>query len=594
VVITTTVTIASSMNQFGKRAGDTVYDACSGILKKALNYTRVDMQLGFESYFEVNRSKFGKVKTIVNRFQPVELVDIYEDSEFEIEESSQRVTESEIFYSEKYEKTIITGTAGSGKSFFMKRSFLRFCEGEGERIPVFLELRKINSSGESIFESIVEQFTPHISFFDRDFVKELFSHGRAIIFLDGYDELYANMKPKVSKQIDELAYNFPRLRIVVSGRPDERFAAWNEFTELNIAPLNKKRCLSLIAKSQFPNDLRDRFYKNVEESIYESHISYLQNPLMTYVMLFTSDQFVEFPNDIGTFYYKAFETLFRGHDVMKSGEYQREVLCPIKMKDLEAVVGYFCAISFLEERYDYTPEKAIFYLKKAIKLAELNVSPDDLLIDLAKNYCMLVVDGGKYNYIHRTFQEYFAASCLSLTEIIDYYEYNDSIIQKNIDSERYIKILSEIGAERFYNKYLIPKLKQFVEEFYVIRNRNPKKLVTSFVQEFGVDELYEVRMIRVSDERKWRRFESSVLNVVNREMFPSLFDIKEDPDIINNIPLKKYHGLTLRIMSFEKTSASQIRKTKIYAHYKSLVDSAKKYLDFLTKRNARLKSIANK
>jgi len=585
-----------AVKKIAEHVASDIYESTKLGVKKTAKSIVSQMEVGFSSYMNANYEKYSKVKTIVNRYQPVELSEIYEDCRLLRDVGEDFIDEYEIFEDKKkFRRLIISGTAGSGKSFFMKRSFLRHCEINFGTLPVFLEFRMLNSESSPDLKSfIVSSITPHLEIFDNEMVETLLKSGRVVIFFDGYDELFSSHKKKISKQIERISYHYPNVMMIISGRPDERFSSWAEFEELRIQPLNKQKCLNLIKKSVCPDEIRSRFYENVRNNLFKTHYEYLKNPLMVYVMLLTSDQFVDFPSDIGAFYAKAFETLFRGHDVMKSGEFQRDVNCEILLRELEDIFGYFCALSFRDQKYAFNEKLADFYLSNAIKLCQKEYSSSLLMEDINKNYCMMLLDDGKYNFIHRTFQEYFAAKCLSSTELLDYYAYNTNLIKRDFEFTRYFAILREVGAERFEKRFLYVILSSLIEKAFLIRSRRPKFFLSQFVGRFGLLENGELRMIAPGENRVWFALLIELLPSLYPRRFASVFDISEDLEAIRRFKFANEPERGVNVFHVNDLTNSQIKETNIYRYIKKYVEDIRTIKEEFEKRDVALSKIVKK
>lgn len=573
-----------------------VYDLTKSVVTKIAKHSLIELEVGFASYIEASYLKYSKVKTIINRFQPVELSAIYEDCAFFIDDTGIFIDEEDIWKnSDEYQRVIISGMAGSGKSLFMKNSFLRFCQSNEGVLPILIELRYFNTlSSPGIKNYIISTLSQHISHFDEKIVEYLLRSGKIVIFLDGYDELYSSLKRSVAAEIGKLSYAYPSTRIIVSGRPDVRFSSWSEFQELSVAPLTKSKCLNLIHKAVHPNDSKEKFYQQVKDNLFKTHQRYLVNPLMTYVMLFTSDQFIDFPTDVGAFYSKAFETLVRGHDVMKSDQFVREVRCDIKIKDIENVFGYFCALSFRDQCYEYNQQQARKYLKKALDLCSINHDSDDILEDFERNYCLLFLDASKYNFIHRTFQEYYAANCVNASELIDYFDYNKSILELEMESGRYFSMLASVGSEKFISKFFSPVLSDFLKELYPLRIKSPKRFVEMVISEFGVDDSGAIRLIAFGSRRSFFDVAFELLPIVEPSKFQTIFGVEEDMGQLADIGYSDDHGMELKMVLVSRQSNELISKLNVYKAIRRLVEDAKALENKIGRRTAKLKRMVAK
>jgi hypothetical protein len=101
-------------------------------------------QKDFEPYLMATLRKCSSVRTLLHRDEPVPLSDIYVKTHLK---SSKRVFDDVAFIEALPEipNTLIVGTAGSGKSIFLKYLFLALFERRRGKIPLFIELRQMNS-----------------------------------------------------------------------------------------------------------------------------------------------------------------------------------------------------------------------------------------------------------------------------------------------------------------------------------------------------------------------------------------------------------------------------------------------------------------
>lgn len=124
------------------------------LIGRLANATMAGAGKSFKAIIENLRSTFGphlestfdrctKIKTLLNKDEPVELLSQYVNLNFKCGNKSFddfKVIE-EI---RKRKRVIISGTAGGGKTIFMKYLWVSFFEKPQGKIPVFIELRKLN------------------------------------------------------------------------------------------------------------------------------------------------------------------------------------------------------------------------------------------------------------------------------------------------------------------------------------------------------------------------------------------------------------------------------------------------------------------
>ena len=110
------------------------------------------------------------------------------------------------------------------------------------------------------------------------------------------------------------------------------------------------------------------------------------------------------------FYAKAFETMARLHDATK-GAYVRPLHTGLEPDEFAKYFAEFCARTYRDEVLEFTSVNFCDYMDKVLanKGENLSCTSYDFLLDLKDNLCIIYEEGEKYYFIHRSFQEYFAA-----------------------------------------------------------------------------------------------------------------------------------------------------------------------------------------
>lgn len=276
---------------------------------KPLFRTYEDIAANFEPHLRATFVKCTKIKTLLNRDAPVELLSQYINLKFESEHKGYDDYDVISAIRDQH-RVVVTGTAGTGKTMFMKYLWLSLFTDSRGRIPVFIELRRLNDlSTENldsyIYRSIVNT-NSNVSegAFERGIAKGLF----AFLF-DGFDEISLEKRDAIAQQITDLAANNPECIIVVSSRPDDRFSSWQTFSTFRVQPLNKDQVIELIGKINYDEKIKSKFLQRLKKDLYGKHRSFLSSPLLATMMLMTFDQFADIPEKIHLFYEQAFDTL---------------------------------------------------------------------------------------------------------------------------------------------------------------------------------------------------------------------------------------------------------------------------------------------
>ena len=102
------------------------------------------------------------------------------------------------------------------------------------------------------------------------------------------------------------------------------------------------------------------------------------------------------------------------------------------------------------------------YLDKVIKENQLKTTAEMFIKDITEKLCLVYQDGNEYRFIHRSFQEYFAAyyfTTLMDDEYKDVYEMLKALDSKIISDET-ISMLCGLDKKRFERYVVLPLLEE--------------------------------------------------------------------------------------------------------------------------------------
>ena len=216
--------------------------------------------------------------------------------------------------------------------------YLTICRFENSRgmIPLFVELRQLNAlSSKKLLTYIHQSCASTGNSVTYEQFELALRAGGLVLILDGFDEIDFSHRDAISTQILEISLAYPRVPIVVSSRPDDKFGSWQDFYVFTICALEKDQVLELIDKIDYEEELKRRFRREVDRHLYEAHTSFLSSPLLSSIMLLTYEQFAEIPNKMHIFYEQAFAALFRRHDAQKS-QFIRKTYTNLAIDDFRA------------------------------------------------------------------------------------------------------------------------------------------------------------------------------------------------------------------------------------------------------------------
>jgi len=437
-------------------------NSVAGLVKAPVQKLVDAYRFSMKDYIKNTLTRCSKIKTFLNRDEPINLKDAYVNINLKC--GNNKYDDYALIRDlSKYNNVLILGTAGSGKSMFMRYLLISLCEHPAGRIPLFIELRHLTGIHSKdltafIYHSVI---TPGGVATIEQFHKGLES-GLFTLVLDGFDEIDFDERKDVEKQILLLRDKYSELMIIVSSREDERFKAWNNFFSFHVLPLEKEQVVSLISKSQYDQDVKRKFVKALKEELFERHRSFLSNPLLAVMMLITFREIAHIPEKLHIFYDQAFEALFFKHDASKEAAFRRKIHSGLPIDDFKNCVSCFSIITYVKERFSFLESQIRDDLKKAVALAKIDVRPEKLLSDLLESVCILQRDGLHIVFAHRSFQEYFSAyfisrnpSSSSLEKLID------GLCRRNNDIV--LRLVFDMNKPLIEREWVLRKLVEYKE-----------------------------------------------------------------------------------------------------------------------------------
>lgn len=440
---------------------DAVTQKAPGYLYGQYKNSELLINKGLPDYLQANYEKCESIRTLIKRDSPTPLADVYVPPNFKTNQETFSAQEIADAIGANLQRTIVTGLAGSGKSVFLKSLFRKSIEDGHTYYPVYFELRSASPDSKAVLK---EEIFKSIKTFAPGFTKQQFDfglkRGSFYLMIDALDEAPIDRRGNISAEISEMARKYPSCPIVLTSRPDDDFHSWEGFTTAYLLPFSKEQCLEYVRKIDFDEAKKTEFLDALGEDLFERHIEFLSNPLLTAMMLLTYDEYGEIPARRHVFFEKCFQVLLREHDVSK-GRYRREFHSGLDYTSLEAVLRYFCVVSYLERKFTFNRASALAFIGNALDSLGHESSSEDLLLDLTKSICILQQDGDYYEFVHRSFQEYFYSKFVvadrefTLQQKISEFLKIDDVIDMVIDMDR----------AYFESDFILPNVKRLNQLF---------------------------------------------------------------------------------------------------------------------------------
>lgn len=388
---------------------------------------------------------------------------------------------------------LITGLAGSGKSMFMKWLAIQLSNSilHHQRIPLFIEARALTEEliEESLDTIIFESTSSERSKATLAQFKVGLEHGFFIIILDGLDEINPEYRNKFLARISEFRRKFPACSIICSSRPESQIESLADLQVLRIAEMSLDQIKQVISNAIFDEIKKDGFIAELENGLYETHRSFLCNPLLSIIMMITFDNNANVPRKLSSFYSQVFEALFFRHDSSK-GIYTREHFAKLEIDQFEEVFRSFCFETYASGRLRFSQIDLTQLVRASLKRSGLsNVVPDLFIKDAKQSVCLLQDDGIESSFVHRSFQEYFSARYLLYYKGDIFPEVLDRLATRST-TDNVLFMLFQMNSIEVKRLWMLPRLKEFVREIDKVDVHDASSIfefLSNYFQDFTMD-----------------------------------------------------------------------------------------------------------
>lgn len=464
-----------------------IFSDAYDILKKGIKLTRDHLysltEAGIKDYYEKRLARYEKIHTLLSPHEPIKLEDIFVYPTLDY--AGGTIKSQDIYDFIKSRRVLVVkGMAGQGKSLLLRHIFCNLTVGNGDLVPVFLELRDIDFDTENVDDAAYREIFSNYSEYPKGAFHNLLNAGRFLFLLDGLDEVNPRHRDKFLKNVDKFTKLFPTAYMIITSRPTDILDGWDISTHCNINDYERKEIEDLVARSPIDDKIKEKFLEKLRNSYYDTHSRFLSNPLLCNMMILTFIQGGDIPEQKHIFYKKAFDTLHLHHDNMKF-LYKREYHSGLAEDVFVKLWRSFCYFSYVDYVTKFTKETIRVYIEKARLYNNVDASYGDLLSDFVESLCVIVRDGDRYVFLHRSFQEYAVSEFLVTEQIDNFVDVCDLLVCRSEDDS--LNLAFSINQSLIENRYILEKIEQILKKVAPIRSVN--KRIDLFISEISVEDL---------------------------------------------------------------------------------------------------------
>ncbi|MGB3787363.1 MAG: NACHT domain-containing protein, partial [Phormidesmis sp.] len=328
----------------------------------------------------------------------------------------------------QHKKLIVLGKPGAGKTTFLKHLAIQCIDGqfEPDRLPLFINLkqfaenpnrlgllaflshRHLKSQITALSEAEIEKHLLQL--------KQVLGAGRALLLLDGLDEVNQDAHDWVLREIRVVSEEFHDNHFLMTCR----VAAWEytfeQFTEVEIADFDADQ-VEAFAYRWFDNKpmLPQTFLQSLSRRPRLAELAV--TPLLLTLLCLAFEASGALPSSRSELYQEGIETLLKKWDSSR-GIHRDQVYKKLSPKRKEDLLSQIALTTFRQQQYFFRQRELEYLIAHYIRnlpeasddLEVLQMDSTTVLHSLEAQHGLLVERAKRcYSFSHLTFHEYFVA-----------------------------------------------------------------------------------------------------------------------------------------------------------------------------------------
>jgi predicted NACHT family NTPase len=322
---------------------------------------------------------------------------------------------------ERHDKLMILGKPGAGKTTFLKWLALQCNEGGFlvDQVPFFITLKEFaETEGQPDLLGFMAKQLAVSGVENAEVVgAKILQAGKAVVLLDGLDEVKAQDHDRVLKVIRQTEEYFYTSQFVITCRIAAKEYIFDQFTEVEVADFNNDQIIDFAHKwfqqkdpvkaEEFPKELYA--FPGLQELA--------TNPLLLTLLCLVFEERAGFPANRSELYKEGVDVLLKKWDAKRNIK-REEIYKQLSLQRKEDLLSQVAYKAFEQNDYffkqRFVEEQIREYIRNlpnaSTETEVLALDSEAILNAIAAHHGLLVERAkGIYSFSHLTFQEYFTA-----------------------------------------------------------------------------------------------------------------------------------------------------------------------------------------
>ena len=314
-----------------------------------------------------------------------------------------------------HSKMMILGKPGAGKTTFLKFLAMSCISGKAfaDLVPIFVTLKDFADRENR--PSLLQFLTGEFSQWDVE-IEPILKSGKALVLLDGLDEVRAEYDDRVLREIREFARNYSESQIVLTCRIAAKQYIFEQFTEVEVADFDEQQIATFAGNWFRRKEIKDEDFLE-ELKKYRGVKELATSPLLLTLLCLAFEESGSFPTNRAELYKEGLDALLRKWD-SKRGIRRDSVYKNLSVQKKEDMLSQIALTTFEKGDYFVKQRQLEDYICDYIRNTanaktndeELHLDSETVLKSIEAQHGLFVERArGIYSFSHLTFHEYFAA-----------------------------------------------------------------------------------------------------------------------------------------------------------------------------------------